>query len=514
MNGAESLLRTLLAAGVEVCFTNPGTSEMQFVAALDRVDGMRSVLALFEGVVSGAADGYGRMRGVPAATLLHLGPGMGNALANFHNARRAHTPIVNIIGEHATWHRALDAPLTSDIDGVSRPVSDWVRTCEDGSALAGDAAEAVAAATAPPGGIATLIMPADLAWQDGPPPGDVLPAAAPAAVDAERVRGVARALASGEPAAILVNGPVLRSHGLELASRVANASGARLLTDTFVARQERGAGRAVIGRLPYFAEEAREALAGIRHLVLVNTREPVTFFAYPGVPSRIAPDGCEIVSLADPGEDGIGALEALADELGAGSDRAELAPARQAEPPAGDLTAETLALAIAAVLPENAIVSDESATSGGALLPATATAPPHDWLMLTGGSIGQGLPVATGAAIACPDRKVLALQADGGGMYTLQSLWTQAREGLDVTNVIFANRQYRILNIEFMRVGAGEPGPKARDMLDIGRPDLDWVALAEGMGVTARRATTLEEFNRALADFVPAPGPNLIELVL
>ncbi|WP_405236683.1 acetolactate synthase large subunit [Lentisalinibacter orientalis] len=514
MNGAESLLRTLLAAGVEVCFTNPGTSEMQFVAALDRVDGMRSVLALFEGVVSGAADGYGRMRGVPAATLLHLGPGMGNAFANFHNARRAHTPIVNIIGEHATWHRELDAPLTSDIEGVSRPVSDWVRTCEDGTALAGDAAEAVAAATAPPGGIATLIMPADLAWQDGPPPGDALPAAAPAPVDGDRIRAVARALASGEPAAILVNGPVLRSRGLELASRVANASGARLLTDTFVGRQERGAGRAVIGRLPYFAEEARETLAGIRHLVLVNTREPVTFFAYPGVPSRIAPEGCQIASLAEPGEDGVAALEALADELGAGADRAELAPARQPGPPTGDLGAETLALAIAAVLPENAIVSDESATSGGALLPATANAPPHDWLMLTGGSIGQGLPVATGAAIACPDRKVLALQADGGGMYTLQSLWTQAREGLNVTNVIFANRQYRILNIEFMRVGAGEPGPKARDMLDIGRPDLDWVALAEGMGVTARRATTLQEFNRALADFVPEPGPNLIELVL
>ena len=254
MNGAESLLRTLGACGVEVCFTNPGTSEMQFVAALDRVEGMRSVLALFEGVVSGAADGYGRMRGVPAATLLHLGPGMGNAFANFHNARRARTPIVNIIGEHATWHRELDAPLTSDIAGVSRPVSDWVRTCADGTALAGDAAAAVAAASAPPGGIATLITPADLAWQDGPPPGTPLPPQAPAAVDGERIRRVARALAGGEPAAILVNGPALRSHGLELASRVANASGARLLTDTFVARQERGAGRAAIGRLPYFAE--------------------------------------------------------------------------------------------------------------------------------------------------------------------------------------------------------------------------------------------------------------------
>ncbi|MEJ2602853.1 MAG: acetolactate synthase large subunit [Gammaproteobacteria bacterium] len=514
MNGAESLLRTLVAGGVEVCFTNPGTSEMQFVAALDRVDGMRSVLALFEGVVSGAADGYGRMRDTPAATLLHLGAGMGNAFANFHNARRAHTPIVNIIGEHATWHRTLEAPLASDIEGVARPVSAWVRTCEESDAIGRDAAEAVAAALTPPGRIATLVMPADLTWQPGPEPAARIRPPAAAAVDAEHIRRIAALLANGEPAAILMNGRALRSRGLEAASRVAGVTGARLLTDTFVARQERGAGRPVIGRLPYFAEQAGEALAGIRRLLLVNTGEPVTFFGYPDVPSHIAPAGCEVLTLAEAGEDGPAALEALADELGAPAGAVDRAAAATPPPPTGDVTAETLALAIAAVMPENAIVSDESTTSGGGLLPATAGAPPHDWLMLTGGAIGQGLPLATGAALACPDRKVLALQADGSGMYTLQALWTQAREGLDVTTVIFANRQYRILNIEFMRVGAGEPGPKARDMLDIGRPELDWVALAQGMGVPARRATTLADFNEALAAFVPEPGPNLIELVL
>lgn len=514
MNGAETLLRTLLASGVEVCFTNPGTSEMQFVAALDQVEGMRSVLALFEGVVSGAADGYGRMRDRPAATLLHLGPGMGNALANFHNARRAGTPIVNIIGEHATYHRGFDAPLTSDIEGISRPVSGWVRTCEESGRLGQDAAEAVHAALTPPGQIATLIMPADLAWEAGPEPVPAMPVPVRAAVDELRIRAVAAALRSDEPVAILMNGPVLREEGLEIASRIAGACGARLLTDTFVARQERGAGRALIGRLPYFAEQAREALGGIRKLVLVNTRAPTTFFAYPGVPSTIVPENCETITLASPEEDGVSALAALADELGAGSAKADIAEAASPQVPRGELTPETLAMAIAARLPENAIVSDESATSGGALMPATAGAPAHDWLMLTGGSIGQGLPLATGAAIACPDRKVLALQADGSGMYTLQALWSQAREGLDVTNVIFANRQYRILNIEFMRVGAGEPGPKARDMLDIGRPDLDWTALAKGMGVPARRVQTLDEFNQALADLVPESGPNLIEVVL
>ncbi len=514
MNGAETLLRTLLASGVDVCFTNPGTSEMQFVAALDRVPDMRGVLALFEGVVSGAADGYGRMRGHPAAALLHLGPGMGNALANFHNARRAGTPVVNIIGEHATWHRGHDAPLTSDIAGISRPVSGWLRTTERGADVGRDAAEAVQAALTPPGRIATLIMPADIAWSESTEPSRPLPPPRPSAVPADRIREVAAALSSRAPAALLVNGPVLREEGLALAGRVAGATGARLITDTFVPRQARGAGRARAERLPYFAEGARESLAGLRHLVLVNTRSPVTFFAYPGTPSTVVPEGCHVHTLAGPGEDGVAALSALADELDAAGDAAALEEGKSITPPSGGLGPEALALAIAAALPEHAIVSDESATSGGALLPATAGAPPHDWLMLTGGSIGQGLPLATGAAVACPDRKVLALQADGGGMYTLQALWTQAREGLNVTTVIFANRQYRILNIEFLRVGAGEPGPKARDMLEIGRPEIDWTALAKGMGVPARRVGDLEAFNRALADFVPESGPNLIELML
>lgn len=514
MNGAQSLVTTLVDAGVEVCFSNPGTSEMQFVAALDRVPAMKGVLALFEGVVTGAADGYARMAGKPACTLLHLGPGLANGLANLHNARRARTPVVNIVGEHATYHRVLDAPLASDIEGFARPVSGWVRTCESASRVAHDAVEAVAAATQPPGQVATLILPADTAWSEANGAAKPLPRPAPAPIDSDALESAARALASGEPAAMLMNGGVLGARMLELASRIANKTGARLFADTFISHVERGAGRVEIRRLPYFAEQATETLAEFRHLILVATKSPVSFFAYPNTPSRLAPESCQAVTLVSEEGDIEGALEQLADRLGALDTEPTLSPPARPAVPAGELNPSTVAQAVGALMPEGAIISDEAATSGFAFPGATVGAPPHDWLSLTGGAIGQGMPVATGAAVACPGRRVINLEADGSAMYTVQSLWTQAREGLDVTTIIFANRKYAILQIELLRVGAENPGPRAMDLLDLSRPDLDWVGLAKGMGVPGSRPTTAEEFNDAFARSLAEPGPHLIEVVI
>jgi acetolactate synthase-1/2/3 large subunit len=511
MNGAQSLVRTLVNAGVEVCFSNPGTSEMHFVAALDRVPGMRPILGLFEGVVSGAADGYGRMAGSPAATLLHLGPGLGNALANLHNAKKARTPIVNLVGDHALRHQRYDAPLSADVEGIARPVSGWVRSSRDARTLAADAAAAVAAASAPPGQVATLVVPADVAWGDADGP------AAPAVrtkretVAAEAVARAAAALRSGGPCAILMTGQALGERPLETASRVANAAGARLFCDTFNARLARGAGRAPIEPLPYFAEAVLETLADVKHLVLVGAQPPVSFFAYPDKPSWLTPEGCAVVVLARPEEDAEAALEALADELGAPRDAASREPLARPAPPAGALTPVAIATSLAALLPEGAIVSEEAITGGLGLLGVTRGAAPHDWLFLTGGSIGQGLPVATGAAVACPDRKVVCLEGDGSAMYTIQSLWTQAREGLDVVNVIYANRSYAILQVELMRLGVAEPGARARSMLGIDQPELDFVHLARGMGVPATRAASAEEFHRQLAAALASPGPHLIE---
>lgn len=519
MNGAESVVRTLVAHGIEVCFTNPGTSEMHFVAALDRVPGIRPVLGLFEGVVSGAADGYGRMAGKPASTLLHLGPGLGNALANLHNARRARTPIVNIVGEHATYHRACDAPLAMDIESAARPVSCFVRTCEEVRRAGADTADAIAAATAPPGGIATLLLPADVAWTTGGRPVAAHASPRPRTVSEHGVERAARALRSGEPAALLLSGAAVASSGaLETAARIAAATGARLLVDTFVPRVARGAGRARIEAVPYFAEAAVAALAPLRHAVLVGTKPPVAFFAYPDKPSRLLPELCTVHALATPDEDGPGALEALCDALGARRATPVLEPRTETTLPSGELTPASVAQAVAALLPEGAIVVDESVTGGAALVPATRGAAPHDWLLLTGGAIGQGLPAATGAAIACPGRKVLCFEGDGSAMYTIQSLWTQAREGLDIVNVVFANRRYAILQIELARVGAlapGQtPGSRAQDMLEIGRPDLDFVALARGHGVPATRATSADDFAKQLAGALASPGPHLIEAVV
>ena len=512
MNGAQALIRTLVDADVDVCFTNPGTSEMHFVAALDSVPEMRAALGLFEGVVTGAADGYGRMADKPAATLLHLGPGLGNGLANLHNARRARTPLVNIVGDHATYHQQYDAPLQSEIDGVARTVSGWMRTSERTADVARDAADAVAAATSPPGHVATLILPADVSWGEGAEPAKPIPVAQRAVVPDDLVDAIAKVLVSGEPCGLLVGGSATSERGLVAASRVANATGAKLLGETFPARLERGAGRPPLERLGYLAEFMTAQLAGLRHLVLVDAKEPVSFFAYPKKPSYLVPDGCDVYVFAAGVDDAVGALEHLADVVG-GADPT-IQPPQRPERPSGELTGEAVANAVGALLPEGAIVSDEANTAGLWVAAATAGAPPHDSLTLTGGAIGQGLPVATGAAVACPDRKVVCLEADGSAMYTLQALWTQAREGLDVTTVIFNNRSYAILNLELSRVGAESPGPKALDMLDLSRPDLDFAALAKGMGVPAARATTADELVTALERGLAEPGPFLVDAVL
>jgi acetolactate synthase-1/2/3 large subunit len=462
MNGAENLIRALVAGGVDTCFTNPGTSEIHLVAALDQITDVRCVLGLFEGVVTGAADGYARMTGKPACTLLHLGPGFGNGLANLHNASRAQVPMINVIGQHATEHLRHDTPLVSDIEAIARPYSRWLRTSSSSHEVSRDAVEAIAAARTAPGQIATLIVPADVAWSEGGsaavPPVVVPNAPLPAA---EAVEHAAAMLRSGARTALLMTGNALYGHGLAVAGRIAQATGAKLLAPYPVTRLERGAGLPSVDRVAYVLEQGVEQLKEFRQLILVGARAPVADFAYPGKESA-------------PG----------------------------------------LAAVVGALLPENAIVVDESMTSGRGMMAATKGAPPHDWLGNTGGSIGIAMPLAVGAAVACPDRRVLCLTADGSGMYTLQALWTMAREGLDVTTVVFANRDYAVLKREFSYLGIGNPGARALDMFEIGRPDLDWVQLAKGMGVPGTRVTSLAEFAKTLRKGFESEGPTLIEVPL
>ncbi|MEB2311687.1 MAG: acetolactate synthase large subunit [Polyangiaceae bacterium] len=513
MTGADSLIRTARAAGVEVCFANPGTTEMPLVAALDRVPGVRPVLGLFEGVCTGAADGYARMAGRPALALLHLGPGLANGLANLHNARRAGTPVLVVVGDHASWHLGADPLLASDIVSLANPVSGWVRAVRRPADVAADTAAALEAACAPPGRVATLIVPADCQWEEVEGAPVAVRTSAPAPVSQDRVEATARLLRAGaDRVALLVGGAALGARGLRAAARVRAASGARILSDTFVARLERGAGLPETERLPYFPEQAVAALAGLRALVLCGAREPVAFFGYPGQPSRLAPEGCERIALAAPEEDGVGALEALADALGAPASLPADPPRPRPALPSGALDGATLGQVLAALQPEGAIVVDEGLTSSAPWFAAAAGAPPHTVLGLTGGAIGQGLPCAAGAAVACPDRKVIALQADGSGMYTLQALWTMAREGLDVVVVVCANRSYRILQIELARAGVTDPGPAARALADLGHPELDWTALARGLGVPATRVTDADAFAKELSRALAEPGPALIEV--
>ncbi len=512
-SGAESLVATFVEAGVDVCFANPGTSEMHFVAALDSNPEMRCVLGLFEGIVTGAADGYGRMTRSPAATLTHLGPGLSNGLANLHNAKKARTPVVNVVGDHATFHRQYDAPLTSDVEGIARPVSGWVKVSESADTVAQDGAEAIQAAMAPPGQVATLILPADTAWNRTTAKAAPLPNATPATHSTDNVDAVAKALLSGEPAVMLVNG-FITAERTAMADRIAQATGVRIIMDTFVGRFQRGAGRAEMARLPYFGEQAAEVLAGCKHLILTSTQAPVTFFAYPDKPNWLTPEGCELHNLVERDEDIDAALLALAEAVNAAQFEPNLVEHVVPELASGALTPQTVGTTLAHHFPENAIVVDEGGTAGGGCTHATRNSAPHDWLCLTGGSIGYGLPCAVGAAVACPDRRVICLQADGGGMYTNQALWTQAREKLDITNIIFANQKYSILQIEFGRVGAHNPGPKAMSMLDLSNPEINWVSLAHGMGVPAWRVHTVEEFVNAYLESLATSGPTLIEAML
>ena len=514
MNGAESLVKSLLDSGLDTCFTNPGTSEMHFVAALDHVPGMRSILVLQEGVATGAADGYFRLAGKPACTLLHLGPGLANGLSNLHNAKKAGSGVVNIVGEHAVSHIELDAPLTSDIEGIARPVSHWVHTSLSATHVGADAAKAVHAANIAPGQVATLMLPSDTAWNDGGEVAAAIPVDPRPAFDASALEDAIAAL-SGPDSLLLLGGAALTEDMLVIAGRIAAKTGCKLLSEWSNARLERGAGRVAIDRVPYPIDQALEALKPYKRIVLVGARAPIGFFAYPGKPAILTADGANIIDLCKTSQDIAGALTAICDGTGA----ADTAPAHVAQSvtpdkPTGPLDPGGIADVLGRTIPEDAIVVDEAITTGRSFFPATAGAPKHTWLNNCGGSIGYGMPVAIGAAVACPDRKVLALVGDGSAMYTVQALWTMAREGLDVTIVIFANRVYKILRGELTNVGVTNAGPKAMDMLSLDQPTLKFVEMAQSMGVEATQVSDCAALELAIETGLATKGPYLIEAVL
>jgi acetolactate synthase I/II/III large subunit len=513
MNGAHALLATLIENDVSVCFANPGTSEMHFVAALDDAPEMRAVLCLFEGVATGAADGYARVTGTPAATLLHLGPGLANGWANLHNARRARVPLLNLVGDHATYHEELDAPLQSNVAALASALDGWYRRSSAPDRLASDAAEAIARAYGPPGAIATLVVPADVSWGELTEVPSNWPRAARAAaptVDDDAVERALKALRIRRCAIMLGDG-ALDQETMLLAERVSVATSSRLMMETFTTVMDRGADVVSPERLIYVSEFAIDQLKDTEALILVGAREPVGFFAYPDVPSRLVAPGSEVIELSPPGGDARGALEALVDALQAPN--VAMASGPRVAAPDGELTTQTFAAAIGATLPEGVIVADESNTSGVHLFEATRFSPRHRWMTLTGGAIGYGLPVALGAAVASKSR-VLALESDGSMMYTLQALWSMAREGLDVTVVGLANRSYAVLEWELRRVGATSTGEASERLLSLENPTLDLAGLARSQGVESVRATNAEELVIALERSYSTPGPTFIEAVL
>jgi acetolactate synthase-1/2/3 large subunit len=512
MNGAESLVHSLIASGVKTVFANPGTSEMHFVAALDRIPGLRCVLCLDEAVVTGAADAYYRMTGEPAATLLHCGPGFANGISNLHNARRARSGVLNIVGDQANAHLPLDAPLTADVEGMAKAVCAHVHRSATAADVGTDAAAALEAARQFPGFVSTLILPADTAWDEGGVAATAAAAAPPAAAAEAMVAQAAAWLANGKPTMLLIGGACFAEGALLTAWRIAQGAGAKILCERSPARMPRGRGRVPVERIPYPIDLGIGAFAGIEQLILVNTGEPVGFFAYPGKPGKLYPEGCAVMVLSTPEQDGPAALDALAARLNTPAAPVP-DPGPKPAPATGAVTPEGVAQTLAALMPDDAIIIDEAISFGRGFFPGTRAAAPHDWVMLTGGAIGEGIPLAVGCAIAAPGRRVIALQADGSAMYSAAGLWTQARERLDVTTIILANRKYAILLGELAGVGAN-PGRTALDMMDLSNPALDWVQLAGGMGVPASRAHTLDELAVQLEASLGVAGPHLIELVI
>ncbi|MGI1680043.1 MAG: acetolactate synthase large subunit [Cellvibrionaceae bacterium] len=514
MNGAENIIQTLVKAGVDTCFTNPGTSEMHFVRAIGNEPKMRSILGLFEGVCSGAADGYARMAGKPAATLLHLGPGLANATANIHNARRAHSPMVNLIGDHATYHLEYDAPLASDVNGLAKSFSDWTKSTATADELASDGALAVQQSMKGAGKIASLIVPANCAWNETSSQADPLPLIPTPKVSSDRIDKIAKILKEKSNVIIVVGGPANDNSSITALDKISQATGATVLYETFNGRITRGAGHVKFDRVAYFVEMAQAQFKDCQHVITIGAKSPVAFFAYPDRPSTPLPEDCPSDILATVDEDVIAAAEDLSIAVGANKLAPRIQEIVRPDLMTGELNIKSIGFSLGNLLPENTIIVDEAATSGAPASGLTEGIPSHDWLQLTGGSIGFGLPVATGAAVACPDRKVICLHGDGGAMYTIQSLWTQARENLNIVNIIFANRKYQILQVELMRVGADSPTQKTLDMLDISNPDLNFQQIAQGMGVNATRATTAEEFNIQLQRALKAEGPQLIEAII
>ncbi|MFT7287115.1 MAG: acetolactate synthase-1/2/3 large subunit [Halieaceae bacterium] len=514
MNGADALLQTLVESGVEICFANPGTSEMQLVSAIGHTDDIRPVLCLFEGVVSGAADGYARMADKPAATLLHLGSGFSNSLANMHNARRAGSPIVNIVGDHASYHLQFDAPLTSNLPGIARWGSHWTEIADSPENLSAAGARAVQASMKGNGQIATVIAPADHAWSEASAAAPALPRPEPLLVGEQRIARGAAGIRGDGNICLFLGGHALREDNLRTLGAIAEAHKITLMCSTFPTRLQRGAGRVAVQRLPYFAEQATEALAVFDRVILLGAPAPVSFFAYPEKESWLIPEDAELITLAESSEDADSTVAALARALQVESSPTVLT--QRIEHPIDDeaLNPVTIGQIIGNHLPENAIVSDEGATCGFGAYLFTENAAAHDWLALTGGAIGQGLPVALGAALACPDRKVVALQADGSAMYTIQALWSMARENADVTVVLLNNSSYAILKLELARVGAGDPTEKTLSMLDLSNPDMSYVSIAQGLGVPATRATTSAEFAAQFTEAMGKPGPCLIEAIV
>ncbi len=514
MNGADALVQTLADNGVEACFANPGTSEMHLVTALDREPRIRSVLCLFEGVATGAADGYARVAGKPAMTLLHLGPGYLNGAANLHDARRAFSPTINIVGDHATYHRHLDAPLTSDIEALTKPLAAWVGVAMSPAEAGAKAAEAFQKASGPPRGNAFLLLPADTAWTEGGVKGAAAPAPALEEAPAARIAEAAAAIKAAKKAALLVNGDALYEPGLSALARL-DAAGVLVFADTFATKTARGAGRYAVAKLPYFAEQAVEALDGVDLLITCGTKHPVAFFAYPGKPSELTPVNAKRLTLGGAEIACAPALAALADALGAPAEGPKAAAAIPPDAVSEPLGPWQIGATLARHMPDDSILADDAVTSGLPISTSTQGGPRHDWLGHTGGAIGQGLPLAVGAAVAAAGkRKVIALCGDGAAMYTNQGLWTLAREGLDCLVLIFANRSYRILNIEMARTGAGNPGPTAASMLSLDNPAIDWVKLAEAQGVPGVRCTDALDFDRQFARLVGVKGPALIECVI
>ena len=514
MNGAAAFFKSIVDNGIDTIFACPGTSEMQVVDEVG-YSNLRVVLCLFENSVTGMADGYARMLDKPALGMVHVTCGLTNALANMHNARIANSRMI-IFGGGVHVAHEVNEPVHSMLQRqpyVAQIAAQCVIEARSPDQLAAAATQALKASNDGAGKIVYVYGPNNAVWGESSFQGKLTSSAEQRQrVSTATISSIADTLKAGKKTAFILDNLALREEGLEILGRIAEGAGGRLFREWLPSRIAMGAGRVRTETLPYGGAEGRELLSEFDQIVLVGAKIPVCPFSYENQPWVKIPENCNVHTLATADHDILAALEELATQLDLPEKASNRYNRKPGEPPTGPLSGNSIVQSLSILMPADSIVLDEAMLENVMFPLLMDGAAPFDFMAACpGGAIGAGPPVACGAAIACPNRKVILLEGDFSLMQGNTALWSMAQHNLDICVINYNNEGSASLSTELARVRQGEAQPKSIELLRIRKPTIDYAAMAESMGVPASRAETAEEFHLQLTKAMSTKGPHFID---